>query len=375
LRIRTISSLQDMATAGAKRKRQTYAPPSDRGPYLHHPVHTEYVGWLDGTLWSTKSGQFIEGRLKNGYTLLGIRGGNFVRHRFNFEIAHQCSIPELMEIDHMNTIKKDDAWHNLQQLTRLAHAAKTAIDNPDSGRKSSETQGLKLIATHIDTGETRKFSSQNDAAKQLGLDQANIGKHLRRKLKRVGRYTFEVDPVHENGQLDLPGEEWVDVPDDRAVEYGFTSGIMKGTHVSTLGRVQDKKERRSFGPELSSDDIGDSYMLTKVGYGEGRVAVRVHTLCALTFVGRRPSPTHTVDHIDGRKENNASTNLRWASPSEQGQNQRTNRPVHQLNTETGRIIRTFPTICEAARITSLHKAGMNMVCLGTRNGYAWKYAI
>lgn len=111
-----------MATVGVKRKRQTYAPPSDRGPYLHHPVHIEYVGWPDGTLWSTKSGRFIEGRSKNGYTLLGIGEKNFARHRFNFEIAHQRVISESMEIDHINTNKKDDAWHNLQELSKQAHA-------------------------------------------------------------------------------------------------------------------------------------------------------------------------------------------------------------------------------------------------------------
>lgn len=134
--------------------------------------------------------------------------------------------------------------------------------------------------------------------------------HLKGKSSRVGQYTFEMDPDHVDNQSDLPGEEWADVPDDSAVHYGFTSGILKGICVSTLGRVQDKKGRRSFGSELPSDDVGDCYMLVKIGFGEGRVAVRVHTLCALTFVGPRPSSTHTVDHIDGRKKNNASPNLR-----------------------------------------------------------------
>lgn len=193
----------------------------------------------------------------------------------------------------------------------------------------------------------------------------------------MGQYTFKIDSAYESDQLDLPDERWADVPEDLAVEYGFQPGIMKGIRISNLGRVQDKRGRRSFGSELPSDADGDCYKMVKIGHGEGRVTIRVHVLCALTFVGRRPTPVHTVDHIDGRKKNNAASNLRWSTPSEQGQNQRSNRAVHQLDLQTGRIIRTFATIAEAARITKCHKAGINMVCLGTRaksGSYAWKYS-
>jgi len=37
----------------------------------------------------------------------------------------------------------------------------------------------------------------------------------------------------------------------------------------------------------------------------------VHTLVALAFVGPKPSPRHSVNHIDGDKTNNQADNLEW----------------------------------------------------------------
>jgi hypothetical protein len=109
-----------------------------------------------------------------------------------------------MEIDHINGDKKDDAWGNLQELTKLAHAQKTAADNPGSDKKVSETQGLKIFATHIETGDTLSFNSPGDAAHQLGLTQTNIAQHMKDKGRRVVLYTFKVDPLHNEEQAELP---------------------------------------------------------------------------------------------------------------------------------------------------------------------------
>lgn len=46
----------------------------------------------------------------------------------------------------------------------------------------------------------------------------------------------------------------------------------------------------------------------------------VHVLLALIFVGPRPGPKHTVDHINRDKKDNRVENLRWATASEQNLN-------------------------------------------------------
>jgi hypothetical protein len=48
-----------------------------------------------------------------------------------------------------------------------------------------------------------------------------------------------------------------------------------------------------------------------------RRSFSVHVLVAEAFLGPRPSPQHTVDHLDMDRSNNVTENLRWATPSEQ----------------------------------------------------------
>jgi hypothetical protein len=110
----------------------------------------------------------------------------------------------------------------------------------------------------------------------------------------------------------LSFQTWEGVPIDRIVDYEVTSGVMSGVEVSNLGRIQDKKGRRSYGSKAPSESDKDSYMVAEIGTGDDRVIMRVHVLCALTFVGSRPSLIHTVDHIDGRKNNNRSGLLQWS---------------------------------------------------------------
>jgi hypothetical protein len=102
-----------MATVGAKRKRRTYKPPTELGPFQRHPVYGDYVGWPDGTIWSSKSGKFIEGGHKDGYRNMAIAGKYATKHRFNFEIANQRVIGDKMDIDHINGDKNDNSWGNL----------------------------------------------------------------------------------------------------------------------------------------------------------------------------------------------------------------------------------------------------------------------
>ncbi|GAQ90920.1 hypothetical protein KFL_007020070 [Klebsormidium nitens] len=267
-----------MEPTGAKRKRQTYEPPTELGRYLHHPVQKEYVGYPDGSIWSKKSGAFIQGSLNGEYVLINLGDKNVYRHRFIFEIANQRVIQPLMHVDHINADKTDNSWTNLQELTSQAHAMKTSADNPKRGAKCGVTLGQKLVATHIGTGEKLSFNSQWHAARELGLHQSNIGKQLRGKLKRVGQYTFEVASAYMDQQRDLPGEQWEDVPKDLAVEYGFQPGIMKGIRISNLGRIQDKMGRRTFGLEVPSKFPGDCYMSTFVGssvQGQGIISCNI----------------------------------------------------------------------------------------------------
>ena len=76
--------------------------------------------------------------------------------------------------------------------------------------------------------------------------------------------------------------------------------------VSSLGRVRNKKRNYVIKPFWKN-----RYLSVGQG-GHGSIGRHpVHKLCCIAFHGARPSDAYCIDHIDGNKENNCSTNLRW----------------------------------------------------------------
>ena len=70
----------------------------------------------------------------------------------------------------------------------------------------------------------------------------------------------------------------------------------------------------------------------------------VHVLVARTFLGPPPSDAHTVDHIDMNPSNNAVTNLRWATRSQQ------TLYSYQLNAARSKAVDKRATRIEARKV-------------------------
>lgn len=91
--------------------------------------------------------------------------------------------------------------------------------------------------------------------------------------------------------------------------------------VSQFGRIKRKK---------SGAYVIEKPMLNTADYAKiskNRKSYQFHRAVAYLWpdiVGVQPSEKHTVDHIDRDRSNNAASNLRWATPSEQALNR--NRP-------------------------------------------------
>ena len=63
----------------------------------------------------------------------------------------------------------------------------------------------------------------------------------------------------------------------------------------------------------------DGYLAVKLMVeGKGKRFL-VHKLMAITFLPPRPSGSHQIRHLDGNKENNAATNLKWGTAKENAQ--------------------------------------------------------
>lgn len=106
-----------------------------------------------------------------------------------------------------------------------------------------------------------------------------------------------------------------------------------------------------------------------------------HRLVAMTFCSN-VNQEKNVNHKDGNKPNNSSSNLEWCSSSENVIHSqkvlgkiRSTKPVRQLDLD-GNFIREFISAAEAERITGISAKHIPSVCNGSRKSTGeskWEY--
>lgn len=108
-------------------------------------------------------------------------------------------------------------------------------------------------------------------------------------------------------------------------------------------------------------------------------SIPLHVLLGLIFLGDRPSPIHTVDHINKIKSDNRLENLRWATPSEQSLNRdlpenKSGKAVDQLSAD-GKYIKTWSRLIDVAAFMGVSKSTMTRSCQDRIlvGGFYWTY--
>ena len=95
--------------------------------------------------------------------------------------------------------------------------------------------------------------------------------------------------------------------------------------VSTLGNVSNGKRMNILKPRCSTKGRKREYICYEVNLdlnGVGQRNYKIHQLVARAFIPNPDNRTE-IDHIDRNTANNAVSNLRWATRSEQNLNQET----------------------------------------------------
>jgi hypothetical protein len=96
----------------------------------------------------------------------------------------------------------------------------------------------------------------------------------------------------------------------------------EGYQVSTLGNVRSFKNRwglRDTPRVLKPGRSSDGYLSVVLCLLDKKMTAKVHRLVAEAFIPREDGRDQ-VDHVDRNKKNNAVTNLRWSTRSENNHN-------------------------------------------------------
>lgn len=165
--------------------------------------------------------------------------------------------------------------------------------------------------------------------------------------------------------------------------------------ISSYGNLRNKTTNYKLNPSIKS-----GYLCTSLKNNDGdNKAVKIHRLVALSFIPNTENK-QTVNHKDHNKLNNNSSNLEWATTTEQNKHKRkpkkeiqelvSSRAVWRINKDTNKKIEYYKTIRSAAQwifdnnLTSVTefndgnniKTKISAVAQGRRPttfGFKWEY--
>lgn len=127
--------------------------------------------------------------------------------------------------------------------------------------------------------------------------------------------------------MDLKTEEWRDIPGFEGYYQASNCGKIRSIdrYVPHNCGVGFRLIRgRILKQQVMTQTQYYSVMLSKDGKAKSHT---VHSLIALTFLQKR-NETDIIDHIDGNRQNNILTNLRYVSHKENANNPATKQNMH-----------------------------------------------
>lgn len=153
----------------------------------------------------------------------------------------------------------------------------------------------KIVATSTD--KTPKVKN----GKEVVLVDNN-GKKVRITLKKLYRKAFNeeycIDTI-----ANLPNEVWKEVKETNGRYFISNCGRLKSYCNYTARIIKPYRNQHN-------------YLRADIWRNQKRETILIHRLVAEAFVDNdKPTEKDTVDHIDGNKNNNTSSNLRWLSRS------------------------------------------------------------
>lgn len=327
-----------------------------------HPIYHNHSASNFARVKNTKIKRLLTGHVdKEGYTQLQFLGyqKDSVRialHIFVYECFNEIVDSKKYDIDHINNDKKLPSYNhitNLQKLTRKEHNAKAAqIRKTRDGGYTKKDDKYLIWRIKVNSKDEEVERIRYDSLEKLledGFSFRFVSKCCRGIIEKHRGYKWEF--------LDLPGEYWVSLYDEK-----YDKCL-----VSNMGRVNHNYS-------ISYGYTGRSgYKIKSVNNTE----YKVHHLICLAFHGRSPTSEHTPDHINNIVDDNRSDNLRWANKKQQTMNRTNYRKVCAFDAKTGIYFKTWDTQAEAAKELKIKSpSSISDVCSGknkSSGGYIFQY--
>lgn len=132
---------------------------------------------------------------KNTGDYLGVKlyKNNIRFNKLLHRLVAQAFIPNpenKPQVNHIDENKTNNIVSNLEWVTakeNINHGTR----NERAAKAISKSKSIPIIATNLKTGESTNFNSGRECARALGLDQSNLTKILKGKLRQTGGYTFK----------------------------------------------------------------------------------------------------------------------------------------------------------------------------------------
>ena len=334
---------------------------------------------------------------RNGYVPVTIFEKNYHMHALVTRAFHGPApspqhTPNHIDRNPGNNRKENLEWESKREQIRHSYATNLSRRST-AGQRSKAIKATRVDEAGVEQEPPRCFASQNEAARELGVDQGNISLCCRGKIKTTGakdgrRWRFRFDTEAGEPAL-LEGEEWRDVVAGSGLhEVGvkLQKRGLKWPRVSSLGRYQDSQ-----GVIKVPLPHPSGYVPVQV-FGSN---YRLHGLVARAFLGKVPAG-HTVDHIDRDPGNNALSNLQYLTHAQQVAASYATNPDRQSNAgQMSKAIkatrvdddsgaeqeppRCFASQNEAARELGVNRGHISACCLGklktagAKDGHRWRF--